>query len=67
MTYKLVYNLCMIVFTIVEIYFAFDFYKAFHSTRIVFRKTVSQILLGAAIVLVNILINLQNNSLYNFF
>ncbi len=66
MTYKLVYNLCMIVFTIVEIYFAFDFYKAFHSTRIVFRKTVSQILLGAAIVLVNILINLQNNSLYNF-
>ena len=33
MTYEAAYFLCMIVSTIVEIYLAFDFYKAFHSMR----------------------------------
>lgn len=66
MTYEIVYNLCMVVSTIVEIYLAFDFYKAFHPTRTIFSKTSSQILLWAGIVLANVLINLQNNSLYNF-
>ena len=66
MTYELVYNLCMIVSTMVEIYLAFDFYKAFHSTRTIFSKTLSQLLFGVILVLVNVFINLQNNSLYNF-
>lgn len=66
MTYELVYNLCMIVSTMVEIYLAFDFYKAFHSTRAIFSKTLSQLLFGVILVLVNVFINLQNNSLYNF-
>lgn len=66
MTYEAVYDLCMIVTTIVEIYLAFDFYKAFHSTRTIFSKTSRQIFLGGMIVLVNVFINLQNNSLYNF-
>lgn len=66
MTYEVVYNLCMIISTVVEIYLAFDFYKAFHSTRTIFRKTISQILLGLVFVLVNVFINLQNSSLYNF-
>lgn len=66
MTYQIVYNLCMIVSTIVEIYLAFDFYKAFHSMRTIFRKTSSQIFFGIVVVLVNVIINLQNRSLYNF-
>ena len=66
MTYEAVYNLCIIISTVVEIYLAFDFYKAFHSTRTIFSKTSSQILLGLMIVLVNVFINLQNSSLYNF-
>lgn len=66
MTYEVVYYLCMIVTTIVEIYLAFDFYKAFHSTRTIFSKTSRQIFLGGMIILVNVFINLQNSSLYNF-
>ncbi len=66
MTYEAAYFLCMIVSTIVEIYLAFDFYKAFHSMRKIFSKILSQVILGAVIVLVNIFINLHNNSLYNF-
>lgn len=66
MTYEVVYNMCMVASTIVEIYLAFDFYKAFHSTRAIFSKISSQILLGLIIVLVNVFINLQNSSLYNF-
>lgn len=66
MTYEVVYHLCMIMSTVVEIYLAFDFYKAFHSTRTIFSKTSRQILFGLMIVLVNVFINLQNSSLYNF-
>lgn len=66
MTYEVVYNMCMVASTIVEIYLAFDFYKAFHSTRAIFSKISSQILLGLIIALVNVFINLHNNSLYNF-
>ncbi len=66
MNYEEVYNLCMVVSTVVEIYLAFDFYKAFHSTRSIFSKTSRQLLLGFIIVLINVFINLQNNSLYNF-
>ena len=66
MNYEVLYNLCMVVSTVVEIYLAFDFYKAFHSIRSIFSKTSSQIFLGLIIVLVNVFINLQNSSLYNF-
>ncbi len=66
MTYEVVYNLCMIASVIVEIYLAFDFYKAFHSVRTVFDKTSNQVLFALMIVLVNVSINLQNSSLYNF-
>lgn len=66
MTYEAVYYVCMFITTIVEIYLAFDFYKAFYPTRTIFSKTFSQIFLGGIIVLVNVFINLQNSSLYNF-
>ena len=62
MNYEVLYNLCMVVSTVVEIYLAFDFYKAFHSIRSIFSKTSSQIFLGLIIVLVNVFINLQNSS-----
>ncbi len=45
MTYEVVYNLCMIISAVVEIYLAFDFYKTFHPVRTVFRKIWSQIFL----------------------
>lgn len=66
MTYEVVYIMCTIVSIIVEIYLVFDFYKAFHFIRNIFSKRLSQMLLGGAIVLVNVFINLQNNDLYNF-
>ncbi len=66
MVYGIVYNLCIVASTIVEIYLAFDFYKAFHPTRTIFKETSRQILLGTLIVLINVFINLQNSSLYNF-
>ena len=60
MTYQVVYNLCMVVSTIVEIYLAFDFYKVFHSVRIVFNKTSRQILLASVIIFVNLFINIHH-------
>ena len=66
MNYEVVYSLCMIMSTVVEIYLAFDFYKAFHPVRKVFNRITNQVLLGGMIALLNIYINTQNKSLYNF-
>lgn len=66
MTKEVLYNLCMVVSSIVEIYLAFDFYKAFHSTRVIYSRISSQIILGGITVFVNVFINLQNSSLFNF-
>ena len=65
MTYQIVYSLCMLISSMVEVYMAFDFYKAFHSVTPFFEKTGKQLLVGAIIVGINFSVNLQNNNLLN--
>lgn len=65
MTYQIVYSFCMLISSMVEVYMAFDFYRAFHPVTPFFEKTGKQLLVGAIIVGINFSVNLQNNNLLN--
>lgn len=66
MTYEIVYKMCMIISTMVELYVIIDFFKTFHSTRTIFDKISHQILFGAAITFANIFVDLQNSRVFHF-
>ncbi len=66
MKYTIIYNICMIVSTMIEFYLVFDFYKAFHQKKEYFRKNRNEIFFAFLVVLINIFTNLQNNNQLNF-
>ena len=66
MIYTVMYDICMIVSTIVEIYLAFDFYKAFHPKRERYLNKRNEFLFFGIIVLITVFTNLQNINQLNF-
>ncbi len=62
----IIYSLCMMISTMVEIYLAFDFYKAFHPKKEMFMSGRRERLFAAVIVLINTITNLQHNNKLNF-
>ncbi len=65
MRYTMIYCICMIVSTIVEMFLAMDFYKAFHPKRKIFQVTRNEILFMVVVVAINSITNLQNNNKLN--
>lgn len=66
MKYTIIYNVCMIVSTLIEFFLVFDFYKAFHPKKKLFCKPGNEIILFLLLVVANIVTNLQNNNQLNF-
>ena len=50
MNESILYNICMLVSTMVEVYLVFDFYKAFHAKTEIFRSRVWELGLGLSIL-----------------
>lgn len=65
MKYTMIYNACIVVSCMIEIYFALDFYKAFHTLRYVFQKKQVQFLCYCGFVIINVMVNLQHNNMLN--
>lgn len=63
---NVIYSICMLISTIVEVYLVFDFYKAFHAKRNFFRSRGREFALAGGIVVLNTMANLQNSSRLNF-
>ena len=63
---NVIYSICMLISTIVEVYLVFDFYKAFHAKRNFFRSRGRELALAGGIVGLNTMANLQNSSRLNF-
>lgn len=66
MNESILYNICMLVSTMVEVYLVFDFYKAFHAKTEIFRSRVWELGLAGIVIVLNTIANLQNNSKLNF-
>lgn len=66
MNERILYNICMLVSTMVEVYLVFDFYKAFHAKTEIFRSRVWELGLAGIVIVLNTIANLQNNSKLNF-
>ena len=66
MNESILYNICMLVSTMVEVYLVFDFYKAFHAKTEIFRSRVWELGLAGIVIVLNTIANLQNNSQLNF-
>lgn len=66
MNESILYNICMLVSTMVEVYLVFDFYKAFHAKTEIFRSRVWELGLAGIVIALNTIANLQNNSKLNF-
>lgn len=67
MSYATVYNICIIISVLFEIFMVMDFYKAFHKVRPFFEKKQNQCIVYAVAVAINITINMQYNQTLNFF
>ncbi len=65
MRYTVIYNLCIVVSCMFEIYFALSFYKAFHEINDFFQSKVKFFLCYFCFVVMNIVVNLQQNSIFN--
>lgn len=65
MRYTIIYCICMIFSTIVEMFLAIDFYKAFYPKRKIFQRTRNEILFMVVVVAINSIANLQNNNKLN--
>lgn len=63
---NIIYSICMLISTIVEIYLVFDFYKAFHTKRSFFNQRGRELGLAAIVIALNTIANLQNSSRLNF-
>lgn len=63
---NIIYSICMLISTIVEVYLVFDFYKAFHAKRNFFRSRGRELALAGGIIVLNTMANLQNSSRLNF-
>ncbi len=66
MNESILYNICMLVSTMVEVYLMFDFYKAFHAKTEIFRSRAWELGLAGIVIVLNTIANLQNNSQLNF-
>ena len=66
MNESILYNICMLVSTMVEVYLVFDFYKAFHAKTEIFRSRIWELGLAGIVIVLNTIANLQNNSQLNF-
>lgn len=66
MNESILYNICMLVSTMVEVYLVFDFYKAFHAKTEIFGSRVWELGLAGIVIVLNTIANLQNNSKLNF-
>lgn len=65
MRYTVIYNLCIVVSCMFELYFALSFYKAFHEINDFFQSKVKFFLCYFCFVVMNIVVNLQQNSIFN--
>lgn len=65
-SFTVIYRICMIVSTVVEIYLMFDFYKAFHEKRELFQNKQRERLLAIIVIVINVFVNMQNSNLFNF-
>ncbi len=67
MKFEVIYQLCIAVSCLFEIYLVRDFYSAFHKYRSVFLNPYIRFSVFVLLVCVNIGINFQNNSSLNLF
>jgi len=65
MSNTMVYNICIIVSCMFEIYFAFSFYRAFHEPRDFFRANLRITLCYMFFVGMNVIVNIQHNNMLN--
>ncbi|MCX4361507.1 MAG: hypothetical protein OSJ23_09705 [Mucispirillum schaedleri] len=61
----IIYNLCIVVSCLFEIYFAIYFYKAFHDIRDFFKPGIRKYLCYICFVLVRVIVNMQYNNKIN--
>lgn len=66
MNESILYNICMLVSTMVEVYLIFDFYKAFHAKTEIFRSRAWELGLAGIVIVLNTIANLQNSNKLNF-
>ncbi len=65
MKYTSIYNLCIMVSCIFEIYFAIYFYKGFHNIRNFFKPSIKIYIFYICFVLAKIMVNMQHNNKFN--
>lgn len=66
MQYNVIFSICMIVSTAVEIYLVTDFYKAFHPKRKWFVERGKERILAISVIALNTFVSLMNNNFLNF-
>ena len=67
MTYIEVYKICIVISCMLEIYLAFNFYKAFYKIRYYFQSKYKLYIGYFIIVLVNVAMNLRQSNIINIF
>ena len=65
MSNSIIFCVCMVVSTIVEVFLAMDFFKAFHCKRKIFQRARNESFLMIVMVIINSLVNLQKNNIIN--